>query len=83
MIRHEVHSRVFDRINRQSEYFVNPDLVVMNIDSASELIDELRIEFDEDTINLENASKFLGLDIVILDGLRDEFKLASYLTANL
>lgn len=73
--------RLFDRINRDSARFINPDLLVMNVGSVAQLIEELEDEFDE-SISLENISKYLGMNVVISMDLPDEFKLASFFDEN-
>lgn len=69
--------RLFDRINKDSARFINPDLLVMNVSSVAQLIEELEDEFEE-SISLENISLFLGMNVVISMDLSEEFKLASF-----
>lgn len=69
--------KLIDRINVECEHIIYPDLLVMNTNMVAQLMDELSEEY-QTNIDLDNAYDFLGMDIVISDRLKDDYRLARF-----
>lgn len=70
--------RLYDKINVECARIIDPDVIVMTPEGAGKLIEELSEEFEAD-VDMDNISKFIGMDVVISLQLNADYRLARFL----